>query len=311
MLAFPTSCPECDSTHILFDRVHDEVVCGECGLILLEAIPAEKAFLETMARNSVFAGSHGPSRSPFSVEGLATTIDRRDRDAAGRMLSASEAARASRLRRLNRRTKMNNGTQRNLAYALHDIRRKGMAMGLPAAVIARTAKLYKMAVERKITVGRNAQRLMAGCVFIACREYGVPRTADEIAAGFFPEEKSTVGSRKHILKAQRLLRKEMGIETVWANPGQYVARFCSELDLGVEVQAECGKLLEEAAGKEVSGGNPVSTAAVAVYVASLLKGKKVRQVDVARVTGITDGTLRSRSRALIKALGLSVQGLSV
>jgi len=306
MFASPTSCPECGSAHILFDRTHDEVVCDDCGLILLEAIPVDDSVLMTLAGRLPISEGHGPACSPFSVEGLATSIDSRDRDATGRMLTQSEAMRAHRLRRLNRRTRMKNGTQRNLAYALHDIRQRGLAMGLPESAVIRAANLYKKAVEEKVTVGRNAQRLIAGCVFIACREYGVPRAADEIAARFMPDENSTACARKHILKAQNLLKKELGIRPVRTCPEQYVARFCSELGLDVDVQVECGKILEKASRKKLTDGNPVSCAAVAVYVASRLKGKKVRQMDVARITGITDATLRSRSRKLIAALGLAI-----
>jgi len=306
MFASPTSCPECGSAHILFDRVHDEVVCDGCGLIILEAIPVEGSLLEGTASGIAAIDGHGPVKNPFSVEGLSTSIDRRDMDATGRLLTPAEAVRAHRLRKLNRRTRMNNGTQRNLAYALHDIRQRGLAMGLPGNTVARAANLYSMAVEKKVTVGRNAQRLMAACVFIACREFGIPRAADEIASHFMPREKGALKARKHILKAKNLLMKELGIRQTRACPEQYVSRFCSELDLDVEVQAESGRLLRKASEMNLTDGNPVSSAATAIYVASRLKGKRVKQREVARITGITDATLRSKSRKLAEALGLSI-----
>mgnify|MGYP000004671874 CR=1 FL=1 len=49
------------------------------------------------------------------------------------------------------------------AQALHEIRQKGKAMGLPDTAVARAANLYKSAVEKRVTMGRNAQRIMAGC----------------------------------------------------------------------------------------------------------------------------------------------------
>jgi len=90
-------------------------------------------------------------------------------------------------------------------------------------------------------------------------------------------------------------------------PDDYIARFCSELELPGEVQAKAHELLQMAAEKELtSGRGPTGVAAAAIYIASILTYNRRTQREVAEIAGVTEVTIRNRYKELTERLGLVV-----
>jgi transcription initiation factor TFIIB len=61
---------------------------------------------------------------------------------------------------------------------LHTLKDK---LGLPDAIIEKTAYIYRKSQERGSTRGRSVSALLAAAIYIVCRQMGVPRTLDDIA----------------------------------------------------------------------------------------------------------------------------------
>ncbi|MDG6219964.1 MAG: transcription initiation factor IIB, partial [Candidatus Thermoplasmatota archaeon] len=91
-------------------------------------------------------------------------------------------------------------------------------------------------------------------------------------------------------------------------PQDYIQRFCSELKLSSDVQAQAQEILKDAANKELtSGRGPTGVAAASIYIASILSNERRTQREVAEVAGVTEVTIRNRYKELTEKLGIKIE----
>jgi transcription initiation factor TFIIB len=234
-------------------------------------------------------------------KGLSTMIDWRDRDSHGKDLTPKRRAQIYRLRKWQRRIRVSDATERNLAFALSEIDRMSSHLALPRNVREAAAVIYRKAVEERLIRGRSIEGVAAAALYAACRECKVPRTLDEIA------EVSRV-SKKEIGRSYRFIARELLIHLRPTSPNDYIPRFGSELGLSGEAQSKAIELLKEATEKGLtSGRGPTGVAAAAIYIASVLTGERRTQRDVADVARVTEVTVRNRYKELCEKLGLDVE----
>ena len=233
-------------------------------------------------------------------KGLSTVIDWRNKDSYGKDLSANKRAQLYRLRKWQRRIRVSDAAERNLAFALSELDRITSKLGLPRHVRENAAIIYRGAVEKGLIRGRSIEGVVAAAIYAACRRCRVPRTLDEIA------EASRV-DRKEIGRTYRFLARELGIKLTPTNPIDYVPRFASELGLPGEVESKAIQILQQAAEKGLtSGRGPTGVAAAAIYIASVLLGCRKTQREVAEVAGVTEVTIRNRYKELTEHLDIDV-----
>ena len=82
-------------------------------------------------------------------KGLSTMIDWRNRDSYGRAISSKNRAQLYRLRKWQRRIRVSNATERNLAFALSELDRMASALGLPRT-FARPLPLFTVTPSIRI-----------------------------------------------------------------------------------------------------------------------------------------------------------------
>ncbi|MDH5443501.1 MAG: transcription initiation factor IIB [Hadesarchaea archaeon] len=296
-------CPECGSPK--FVRVYEraELVCAECGFIIHDKImdmgPEWRAFDQEQRERRGRVGA--PMTFTIHDKGLSTMIDWRDRDSHGKDLTPKRRAQIYRLRKWQRRIRVSDATERNLAFALSEVDRMSSHLGLPRNVREAAAVIYRRAVEERLIRGRSIEGVAAAALYAACRECKVPRTLDEIA------EVSRV-SKKEIGRSYRFISRELLIHLRPTSPIDYIPRFGSELGLSGEVQSKAIELLKEATKKGLtSGRGPTGVAAAAIYIASVFCGERRTQRDVADVARVTEVTVRNRYKELCEKLGLDVE----
>ena len=140
--------------------------------------------------------------------------------------------------------------------------------------------------------------MIAALTYAVSREFGSPRTLDEIS------EASGV-EKKEIGRTYRYVARELGIRILPADPVTFVPRFCSMLGLSDKVQAKAVEILKKAKKFDVtSGKGPTGVAAAAIYIACVLVGEKRTQREVADICGITEVTIRNRYKELVEKLGI-------
>ena len=205
-----------------------------------------------------------------------------------------------RLRKWQRRIRISNATERNLAFALSELDRMASALGLPKSVRETAAVIYRKAVDKNLIRGRSIEGVVAAALYAACRQAGVPRTLDEIATF------SRV-DRKEIGRTYRFIARELGLKLMPTSPADYVPRFCAALGLSGDVQKKAIEIIKKAEERELtSGRGPTGVAAAAIYIASILLGERRTQREVAEVAGVTEVTIRNRYKELAEKLGIEI-----
>ena len=296
-------CNECGSRNLNRDETRGEVVCEDCGLVL------EDNVIDQGAEWRVFSPEQGDQRArtgaPMTVmlhdKGLSTDIDWQNKDYSGKAISSRYRSQFYRMRKWQKRSRVSNATERNLAMALAELDRMASRLDLPKSIRESAAVNYKKAVEARLIRGRSIEGVAAASLYAACRQCNNPRTLDEIG------EASRTG-RKEIGRTYRFMVRELKMKIPPTKPEDYIPRFCSGLHLDAELQSKAYELIAAAQEKELtSGRGPTGIAASIIYIASVLCGKRRTQREVAEVAGVTEVTIRNRYKELIQNLNIELE----
>jgi Transcription initiation factor IIB (TFIIB) len=235
-----------------------------------------------------------PATYTIHDKGLSTTIDWRDEE----MISSQDKAQLYRLRRWQKRIRVNDSKERNLAFALSELDRMASALSLPRDVREASALVYRRAVEKNLIRGRSIDEVASSSLYAGCRECRLPRTLNEIAA-------VARVSRKEIGRTYRFIARELSLNFMPISPMAYVPRFCSALNLSEAVETKAMETIQRVNEKELTSGmHPAGVAAAAIYIASIICGEKRTQREVADVAGVTDVTIRNRYKEIAEEFGL-------
>lgn len=173
-LSVQMMCRECQEwpPNIVEEFSSGDSVCGSCGLVLGDRIIDTRSEWRTFANDE--SGSDDPSRVGNAANPLLN----------GSQLetSISFGDGGQRSRELNRaHSKLtNNKSNQNLKDAYQRIAGICHPLGLTNDIVETTQQLFKATEDNKTFRGKNSDAIIAGCLFIACRQLGSPRTFKEI-----------------------------------------------------------------------------------------------------------------------------------
>jgi len=295
-------CPKCSSTHLTKDYSRAELVCEKCGLVIdaeiMDQGPEWRAFDSEQREKRARTGA--PMTYTIHDKGLSTMIGWQNRDAYGKSIPTRNRAQLYRLRKWQTRTRISDGTERNLALALSALDRMSSALSLPRTVRETAAMIYRKAVRQKLIRGRSIEGVTAAVLYAACRRCNVPRTLEEIS-------KVANMPKKEIGRNYRNISRKLELKLLPTTPKDYISRFSSKLSLSSDVQAKTIEILKKAASEELtSGRGPTGLAAAALYIASVLCGERRTQREVAEIAGVTEVTIRNRYKELAKKLDIDI-----
>ncbi|OAV87749.1 hypothetical protein PTTG_00598 [Puccinia triticina 1-1 BBBD Race 1] len=262
-------CPDCKCARLVEEFSSGDLVCGSCGLVVGDRI------VDTRSEWRTFAGDEGddPSRvggpsNPLlnGVETFETVISFKDG---------------------------NTGVARDLNHMCDTI-------SLPRTVTDIAKQLYRRADEEKLLRGKQADAIIAACIFIACRQSKVGRSFKEVVA-LTRVPKKQIGQCFKALSAAfetsavgggGALNTATG-ESSGAGAEDLMARFCSHLGLPFYVQSGAKRIaiLQRDMGI-LAGRSPISVASACIYFASHLYGCPKSVKDIAGVAGVSEVTIK-------------------
>jgi len=289
-------CPECGGTRLIRDYGNSEVVCIDCGFVIAAKMadqgPEWRAFDGEEWERKTRVGA--PLTYRIHDKGLSTVIDWRDKDAHGKRIN--QRAKIYRLRTLQRRSRVSDSKERTLYLALSEIMRLTSKLSLPKAVSESASIIYRKALNGGLVRGRSVQGLSAAAVYLACREFGVTRSLDDVAS-------ASNLSRKELGRNYRFIVKALDLQVPPPEPGIYISKISNELVAQGNVEEAANKILKAAKRlKMTSGKGPRGLAAAACYIASVITGERVAQREIADMAGLTEVTLRNRYKEFFKNL---------
>ena len=293
-------CLECGSEHLFRDYERGELICNDCGIVLEDSLidqgPEWRSFDSEQDERRARTGS--PMTFLSHDKGLATEISLSNKDYYGKRIPHKNRAQIYRVRKWHQRIRVSNAAERNLSLALQMLNDNGGKLGIPKDIKETAALVYRRAVEKNLIRGRSIESIVCASLYAACRMVNLPRTLDEIS-------KASEVNKKKIGKAYRHLAKELSLNLKPTTPYSYVAQFCSKLDLDKQAIVISEDIVRKSIESGISSGKgPTGVAAASIYIASVLVGKPRTQKEVARVSGVTEVTIRNRYKEISKALDI-------
>ena len=290
-------CPECGTKNLFWNKSKGEIICKGCGYVIDDKlVDFSQEWRDFDESGSEKSGRRAGAPITFLQPDIKTEVGTK---ADLFKLNKSERDKFYRLRIWQRRT--STSIEQNLNTALAEIRRIGSFLSLPNSVQEEAARLYTMALQKSLIQGRGIDRMVAGAVYLACRNSELPKTLDEVsdAANL---------NRKEVGKAYKFLTRKLEIKIMPLNPVDFVNKISSKLSLSAKTQTQAVKIIEKAQRIGlISGKSPSAIAAAAVYVAALSNKEKRIQQKIAEAANVTEVTLRNRFQELTKALKIKVK----
>ena len=286
------------SAIVITDHESGEIICSNCGMVISQNIE-DNTRAEWRSFGNEEGGGNNRSRTGMPTtlarhdRGLTTIIGRTDRDASGNKIDASIRSKMERLKVWDFRSHSHDSTNKNLMQAFNELDKLKDKLGLPDAVIERTAYIYRKARKRGLVRGRSIDGILTAAIYIACRDLGVPKTLKEVAAAISIRFKT-------LSRSYRILVTELDISTPPViDPMKCIVKVANNADLNENTKRLAMDVMNNLSKREISAGkHPMAVAATVLYVSCLKTGVNIRQADIADAAGITEVTLRNRYKDL-------------
>lgn len=289
--------------NLITDPETGELISLESGQVVSEgALSLEPEWRSFDLGESIDRSRAGvPTSLARHDMGLSTVIGRTDRDAGGNTIDSGMRFRMERLKKWDSRSQRHSPSERNLQQAFSMLAKIKERMGLPDSVIEKAAYIYRKAQERKLIRGRTIGSVLAASIYIASRQMGVLRTLDDVSAG------SDI-KPKDVGRSYRVLVSNMDLKVPMLEPAMYVVKVANNTKISERTKRKAVAIIHEAQRRGVSvGKDPMGIAASVLYLAGQVTGEYKTQADIAKAAGVTEITVRNRSRELKTRLGRLVE----
>ncbi len=239
-------------------------------------------------------GPFSTSADTKSTLGSTLTLTR---DGQGRRLDSRRRYEFQHLKRVMQR-QTSRGPQSPVlrAPARSEIATASERLSLPPIALTEAERIFREAKLRGLSRGRALEACVGAAIYAACRVYSIPRTLTEVseAAGC---------SRTDVGRAFKVLHRASVLRIPSIGMKGFLARYAEELALSPVVRSTVESMLDEAQrNPELSGLSPHGLVAAMICLAADQHGERRSRAQVARVSAVTEVTLRSTRRILERVL---------
>jgi len=190
----------------------------------------------------------------------------------------------------------NRSYKRNLGHAFNILNIIKYKQSLPAGVIENSARYYQRILDSNIIKGRSIGAFVVASLYVACREFGIPRQLREIANA---ANVNPVIARK----CYRILLRNLELNLPFVDCDVYLSKIAKDLPVNEKTYHRGLEILEMV--KEnflLYGKDPNAVATAVLYVACLKEGENIIQSRIAAAGNISIVTLRKRAIDVIKVI---------
>ena len=288
----------CKTYPAITDSERGEIVCGGCGLILLQNM-SDASYESNGYTQEDFMklARTGPATSlTMHDRGLSTVIGT-NKDSTGKALSSKTKYDFNRLRTWDQRSKSRKTASFSKAFTLlHGMKTK---LGIPNNVVENAAYIYRKVVNAKLTRGRTMTSLISASLYAACRENNIPRTLDNIAEAGNLE-------RRILSRDLRTIIKKLGLNLNQYNTASFISKISNNMNLKEKTKRDAFKILKRCEEERITAGkHPVAQAAASLYISCIMNEEKVSQKKFSIESGVSDVTIRNRVVLIRKTLKLT------
>jgi transcription initiation factor TFIIB len=268
--------------------------------------------------------------------GLRTEIGVGSRDYSGKSINHQVAEQMNSMRRWHSRIRVASPKERRLSYVLSKINEICSLMSLSKTVIETAAMLYRNFETMSEAKGKSITCIAAASIYLACKRCSIVRSLEEIvrAEGIIKEDRSTL---KLASKYYRMMVIEMGVFTAQDSLGtdaaqpiashtlnpslvaqsepipvtlaidQYISKLANVAKIDTRVERLAIDLAHKTNSNLIADGKaPNGLAAAYIYLAALLLGINLLQMDISTLAGVTEVTIRNRCKDILSNFKLKV-----
>ncbi|XP_045466218.1 transcription initiation factor IIB-like [Harmonia axyridis] len=273
-------CPQHPDAYLLEDYRAGDLICQDCGLVVGDRVIDVGAEWRTFSDEKSLGGDPsrvgGRGNTLLSGEDLSTMVGPGGRGAAA--FDSSGNSKYKNQRDLS-------SSDQAMVSAIKEISGMGDRINVPHSITDRATNLFKQVKDGNNLKSRSRDAITAACLYIACRQEHVPRTFNEICA--------VSGVRKkEIGRVFKLILKALETTVDLVNTGDFMSRFCANLELPIKVQKAAICIANKAEEFDiVTGKSPVSIAAAAIFMASQASECKKTILEIAEIAGCAEFTI--------------------
>jgi transcription initiation factor TFIIB len=289
-------CQECqeDPPNLVEEASAGDVVCGSCGTVLDSNIVDMRSEWRNFANDD--QGNDDPSRVGQAANplldgpGLSSEIQFDQKSSLARELSRAQS-------------KINDDKgNRQLVDSYNKIQNICNIKEWPRTISDTAKQLYKLTTESRAFRSKNQEAVIAGVIFIACRQADNARTFKEITKLTRVPKKEIGRMFKHLETYFKQRKKNTkGAQDIggYKNTNATAAyalcdRFGAAMGLPNAISIMAGESAQLLMSTGLlAGRSPLSVAAVGLYAISNFMGIPKSAKDVGKACNVSDGTIKA------------------
>ena len=295
-------CEICDPSEskLITDAESGELICNRCGIVIGKNLEDTKKGWHRAEDNTNDTRNGNPSSLTLYDQGLTTRIGSTNRDASGNIINSLMMARLTRMKNLDKRSHINKSA-RNFGRAFRQLDSLKDKMGLSNAVIEKTAYIYRRVQEAGLVRGRKINTVLGASLYVACREFEIPRTLREIS--LVNNEKYRETSRVY-----RQIVLHLGKQVPRINLFRYIEKVGKKAKLDEKNIRYALKLMKKVQDAGLSAGKePMGIVGSVIYLSlpksdQNIRKRTITQAVIADAAGVSEVTIRNVYKEIEKKL---------
>tara|TARA_B100001094_G_C18161403_1_gene789573 strand:+ start:837 stop:1796 length:960 start_codon:yes stop_codon:yes gene_type:complete len=165
---------------------------------------------------------------------------------------------------------------------------------IPPIISQESKSLYKIMSENKISRGNNRIGIIAACIYFACKNCNVPRSAKEISVMFnINNIIVTKGCKKfqEILHYNKINRNRINRNTI-INSNDFIDRFCDKLNMNDKDIKKIKKISDNSQKYKIIYENtPPSIAVGSIYLYIRINKLDISKKEISSISKISEVTI--------------------
>ncbi|HEX6378388.1 MAG TPA: transcription factor IIB [Nitrososphaeraceae archaeon] len=278
--------------------------------------------------------------------GLRTEIGNSSRDYSGRTIDYQNVELMNRSRKWHSRLRVNSSKERRLSNVLSKINEVCSVLCLRKTITETASMIYRNFENNSKAKGKSITCIASATIYLACKRCGVVRSIEEIvqAAGISEFDKSSVKLasryyRSMVMEMNKIdeFKNKTDISFIiddsepqisCADPksinnassysqssaapsifaiDNYISKLANIAKIDTKIERLALEIAQKTNNNFFSDGKaPNGLAAAYIYLASVLLGVNLLQIDVSNFAGVTEVTIRNRCKDILNNFKLVV-----
>jgi len=258
------SCPACNST-MLENFMNGQVVCCDCGLVIDSGIKGN---------------NHVRSTRPADGKRSTAIANQHEND----------------FSEWQKLLKVSDSTERNAAIILYYITKIVRKLQLPFSVLEKSVNIYRTLINKRSFKGMRLKTVSAAIVYASCKIAEIPCGIREAAST------SNEDPRK-VFRIYSSIAEHLEVPPTQSNISKLLHQICEVMNVKELPRNIANKIIDVIGKTRITQGkNPYSYAAAAIYISSILVGRKKTQRELSKITHVTEASIRTRYKEMIRNL---------